>query len=255
MLIDTHCHLDFEHFDQDRDNVIQRAIQKKIKKIITIGTDIASSEKAVSLSQKYAIIYAAVGIHPNDCAATDENDLAQVRQLTAHQKVIAIGEIGLDYHYMHASKEKQKDIFKLQLRLAQSLDLPVIIHNRDAHEDMYTILSQKEFSTINGVLHSFSGDEAFLNAVLTLNFLVSFTGVVTYKKYNCEALVVTAPVERLLLETDSPFLTPVPFRGKRNEPAYMIYSAQKIAQIKNITLEELAETTGKNAINLFKFTE
>jgi TatD DNase family protein len=255
MLVDTHCHLDLEQYDQDRDKVIQRAIQNKIKKIVTIGTDIMSSEKAVSLAEKYAIIYAAAGIHPNDCAMTKEDDILRIKQLTDNKKVIAIGEIGLDYYHMKASKEQQMDIFERQLHLAQSLNLPVIIHNRDAHADIYAVLKQREYASVNGVLHSFSGDEAFLEAILDLHFMVSYTGVVTFKKNTCESLVKNTPFESLLLETDSPFLTPVPFRGKRNEPAYLIYTAQKIAQIKNIDIEELADTTGKNALNLFKFNE
>jgi TatD DNase family protein len=255
MLIDTHCHLDLEHYDPDRDNVIQRAIQKKIKKIITIGIDLESSKKAVSLSQRYAIIYCAVGIHPNDCANLKDNALSGIRQLAKQKKVIAIGEIGLDYYRMITPKEEQKEIFQKQLQLAITLNLPVIIHNREAHEDLFNILKKKEFETLTGVLHSFSGKVSFLESILDLNFYISFTGVVTFKRNNCESLVERAPVERMLLETDSPFLTPEPFRGKRNEPAYLTYTAKKIAQVKNISLEELVKTTGKSATNLFKFSD
>jgi TatD DNase family protein len=254
MLIDTHCHLDLEHYDQDRDMVIQRAIQKKIKKMINIGIDLASSERAVSLAQKYAVLYAAVGIHPNDCVKAKEHDLSRIRQLVKQKKVVAIGEIGLDYYRMTASKEKQKEFLIKQLQMALSLNLPVIIHNREAHDDIFKILNKTEFNTLTGVLHSFSGDASFLTAVLALNFDISFTGVVTFKKNNCESLVRDVPIERLLLETDSPFLTPVPFRGKRNEPSYLTYIAQKIADIKNISFEELVKITGKNAIKLFKLT-
>jgi TatD DNase family protein len=255
MLIDTHCHLDFELYDQDREIVIQRAIQNKIKKIITIGIDLASSENSVSLAQKYAVIYAAVGIHPNNCANYKEDDLIRIQQLAKQKKVIAIGEIGLDYYRKNASREQQKDFFIKQLQLALSLNLPVIVHNREAHDDIYEILNKQEFNELTGVLHSFSGDESFLKAILELNFNVSFTGVVTFKKNNCESLVKKVPIDRLLLETDSPFLTPIPFRGKRNEPAFLTYIAQKISDIKSTDIEDLIKITGKNAIKLFNLSE
>lgn len=255
MLIDTHCHLDLEHYDNDRDTVIQRAIQKKIKKIINIGIDINSSKRAVSLAQQYAIIYAAVGIHPNDCAGFQEDDLNHIKQLTRQEKVVAIGEIGLDYYRMIVPKELQKDVFQKQLRLACTLKLPVVIHNREAHNDIRMILKMSEFETLSGVLHSFTGDISFLEEVLELDYYISFTGIITFPKSNFEELIKKVPVERLLLETDSPFLTPVPFRGKRNEPAFVTYTAQKIAEIKNIPYEELLKITGKSASNLFKFQE
>ena len=255
MLIDTHCHLELEHYNKDRDSVIQRAIQKKIKKIINIGIDLNSSKQSVALAQQYATIYAAVGIHPNDCATFKENDIVRLKQLTKQNKVIAIGEIGLDYYRMIIPKKKQEEVFQEQLRLACSLNLPVIIHNREANIDILQILKKKEFDSVTGVLHSFSGDIAFLEKILELGYYISFTGVITFPKSNYEALIKKVPLERLLLETDSPFLTPVPFRGKRNEPAYLTYIAQKIAQVKNISYEELIKTTNKSASNLFKFQE
>lgn len=250
MLIDTHCHLDFEQFDEDRESVIQRAIKNNIGGIITIGTDIPSSRKSLTLAANYATIYAAVGIHPSDCAEADERDLEEIRALCATDKVVAIGEIGLDYYRMYAPKEKQQEIFRAQLALAAEKDLPVIIHNREAHEDTISIVEEAG-NGLRGVFHSFTGDSAFLKRVLNQNFYVSFTGAVTFKNAHYEDLIKEVPVDNLLLETDSPFLAPVPFRGKRNEPSYVRYTAEHIAGIKEMPVEVLAEITSKNANDLF----
>jgi TatD DNase family protein len=251
MFIDTHCHLDLKQYEQDREKVIQRAIKNKINTIISIGTDLISSQKSIELAEKFAVIYASVGIHPNDCAQIDDKAINQIKKLTAHNKVVAIGEIGLDYYRNYAPVKKQQEIFKSQLKLARSLKLPVIIHNRDAHEDIYNILVDEKAAEIGGVFHSFTGDQHFLESILAFNFYVSFTGSVTFKNSKSKELVQNVPLEKLLLETDSPFLTPVPFRGKKNEPAYITYIAEKIAQIKKISIEELAEITTENAKNLF----
>jgi TatD DNase family protein len=251
MLIDTHCHLDFSQFDSDREKVIQRAIKNKVNLIITIGTNLYSSQKAIELAEKFAVIYAAIGIHPNDCIRLEEDDFNQIKELSSHNKVVALGEIGLDYYRMNIPIKKQQDIFRIQLQLAHSLKLPVIIHNRDAHDDIYKILMEENAAETSGVLHSFTGDVSFLESILALSFYVSFTGSVTFKNSNYENILAKVPLERLLLETDSPFLTPVPFRGKRNEPAYIRYIAEKIAQIKKISVGELAKVTSENAKRLF----
>jgi TatD DNase family protein len=252
MLIDTHCHLDFSQFDNDREKVIQRAIKNKVNRIITIGTDLNSSQKAIELAEKFAVIYAAVGIHPNDCTGFEDINYDQLKALSAHNKVVALGEIGLDYYRMSIPVKQQHEIFRKQVKVAHSLKLPVIIHNRDAHNDLYNILLEENAAEISGVMHSFTGDVQFLESVLALNFYISFTGAITFKNANYDAIIDKVPLERLLLETDSPFLTPVPFRGKRNEPAYIKYIAEKIAQVKKISVAELAKITSENAKNLFK---
>lgn len=252
MFVDTHAHLDFDLYNQDREKVIQRAIENQVQAIITIGTDLESSKQAVILAEKYASIFAAVGIHPNDCALIRDEDYQLIRELTRHEKVIALGEIGLDYHHMHADKETQKNVFRKQIRIARDLGLPIIVHNRDSHEDLQKILLSESAQEIGGVLHSFSGEVSFLEKIIKLNFHISFTGNITFKKSSADILIKEVPVENLLLETDSPFLTPVPLRGKRNEPAFVVYIAQKIAEVKNMELDLLAKITTENAKKLFR---
>ncbi|MGD9486570.1 MAG: TatD family hydrolase [Calditrichaceae bacterium] len=252
MFVDTHAHLDFDSFNEDREVVIQRAIQNQVLAIITIGTDLKSSKNAVLLAEKYASIYAAVGIHPSDCAEAEDNDFEEIRELAKHEKVVAIGEVGLDYYRMHAEKDKQKDTFGRQIKLARELKLPLIIHNRDAHEDVYNMIISEKATEVGGVLHSFTGDEKFLENILLTNFHISFTGAITYKNNDSEALIANVPLERLLLETDSPFLSPMPLRGKRNEPSLIVHTAKRIAEIRGITIDQLAEVTSENAGALFQ---
>ncbi len=251
MFIDTHAHLDFEQFDEDRDAVVQRAIKNNIQAIITIGTSLESSKQAIGLADNYASIYAAVGIHPSDCGAAKDKDYAEIEKLSKHEKVIAIGEVGLDYYRMYSEKEVQKKAFIRQIALARKRNLPLIVHNRDSHEDVLDTLLAEKAGEVSGVLHSFTGTPEFLERVLNTTFYVSFTGMVTFKKYKDNQLIDMVPLDRLLLETDSPFLTPEPHRGKRNEPAHVIHTARHIAEIKGISLEELAEVTSENARHLF----
>ena len=252
MFVDTHTHLDFDAFDEDREKVIQRAIENQVLAIITIGTDLETSKQAILLAEKYASIYASVGIHPSDCAGAKDKDFDFIKELAAHEKVVAIGEIGLDYYHMHAEKEMQAKAFEKQIRIARELNLPMIIHNRDSHTDMLEILNKEGIKEIGGVMHSFSGDLDFLDKIIALNMHVSFTGNITFKKSTSNELVKKAPVENMLLETDCPFLTPVPLRGKRNEPAFIVHTAKKIAEIKEIELELLGKITSENAKSLFK---
>jgi TatD DNase family protein len=252
MLIDTHAHLQLKDYNDDRELVIQRAIKNDVDAIITIGTDILSSAEAYQLSQKFAVVYASVGIHPNDSMKVNGEDISKIEDLAQKEKVVAIGEIGLDYYRMGATKEKQKMALRKQIRLARKLNLPLIIHNREAHDDILNILKEEKGEEVSGVFHSFSGTTKFLESILAKNYHVSFTGPVTFKNTNYNQLIDHVPLEQLLLETDSPFLAPVPFRGKRNEPAYIKYIAEKIAQIKGVTLEKLSEITSENARNLFR---
>ena len=252
MYIDTHTHLQFDSFDDDRELVIQRAIKNNVAAIITIGTDAETSSQAVFFAEKYASVFAAVGIHPTDCRNVSDNDFEIISKLAGHEKVVAIGEVGLDYYHMRAPKEVQDAVFSRQINLARELNLPLIIHNRESHEDMYKLLLREKAADVGGVMHSFSGDDRFLKNILELDLHVSFTGNITYKKNDAAGQVKQVPLERLLLETDSPFLTPVPLRGKRNEPAYVIHTAKKIAEIKSISGEDVASVTSENAIRLFR---
>ncbi len=252
MFVDTHTHLDFDTYDEDREKVIQRAIENQVLAIITIGTDLETSKQAILLAEKYASIFASVGIHPSDCENLKDKDFEFIKELAGHEKVIAIGEIGLDYYHMHAEKEVQHKAFKKQIAIARELNLPMIIHNRDSHTDMLEILDNEAVKDIGGVMHSFSGDINFLNQIIAKNMHVSFTGNITFKKSTSDQLVKNTPIENLLLETDCPFLTPVPLRGKRNEPAFIMHTAKKIAELKEIELELVGKITTENAKSLFK---
>jgi len=251
MYIDTHCHLDYDSYDDNRDAMIQRSIKAKIVAMITIGTNIKSSEMSIKLAERFATVYAAVGIHPNDCMEASEVSVKKIGELCAHQKVKAIGEIGLDYYRDYTPKERQIQFFRNQLKIAREVQLPVIIHNRQAHTDVYNTLVEEKSKDLKGVFHSFDGDVNFLDSILAYNFHVSLTGVVTFKNANYDELIKRIPLENLLLETDSPFLAPEPFRGKRNEPSYIKYTAEKIAKVKEVSVKELAEITTANARELF----
>ena len=255
MYIDTHCHLDFENFNEDRESVVQRSIKNKINSIITIGTNVETSLQSIELSKKFATVFAAVGIHPNDAANANQKSIQQIYEMSSDPKVVAIGEIGLDYYRDYTPAEVQKELFRTQLKIAREKDLPVIIHNREAHADVYDILVSEKSTDLQGVMHSFDGDMHFLDSILSYNFYVSFTGVITFKNANYDELIKRVPLENLLLETDSPFLTPVPFRGKRNEPSYVTYIAKKIAEVKDISVEEIAKITSDNAQKLFKLNQ
>jgi len=255
MFIDTHTHLQFESYNDDRELVIQRAIKNDIDAMITIGTDIKSSRDALDLAKKFAVVFASVGIHPNDSENTSDSDLDEIEKMAEIDKIVAIGEIGLDYYRQYSPKEKQQNVLRKQVQLARKLGFPIIIHNREAHEDIFRILKEERAEEVSGVFHSFSGDINFLKSILNLNYCVSFTGPVTFKNTNYNKLIEYVPLEQLLLETDSPFLTPVPFRDKRNEPSYLRYIAEKVAQVKGITIEKLAEITSDNAKNLFQISK
>jgi len=253
MFIDTHCHLHFDQFDNDREKVIQRSIQNKVESIITVGTDVETSKKALDLAEKFAIVYAAAGIHPNDSANVSESDILEIQKLLKDKKILALGEIGLDYYRLISPKEQQKRIFRIQIEVANKIQKPVIIHNREAHDDLLNILIDEKIHHIGGVLHSFSGSESFLDAALKQHLYVSFTGVVTFKNSHYYKLIDRVPLDQILLESDSPFLAPEPFRGRRNEPSYLKYTAEKIAKIKGLSLEKLAQVSSENARRLFRF--
>ena len=285
MLTDTHCHLDFNKFDEDRDAVIQRAIEAGVERILIPALELKSSQAVVKLANSLPNLFAAVGFHPTDLDAWDENSVENLREMIrphpnpspsgrrtqGEGKIVAIGEIGLDYYWVKEPEKQalQREVLKQQLRLAQEVNLPVIIHMREENDawfgqasiDLLEILTvwQNDLQAQNhplakkpGVLHSFNGDLETAQKAIQLNFYIGVTGPVTYKNAEEKRQIIRQlPLERLLIETDAPFLTPVPYRGKRNEPAFVAHIADKIAEIHMTTREQVAKITSDNANNLF----
>jgi TatD DNase family protein len=254
MLIDTHCHLDFERFDADRDAVVERALAAGVERIVVPALDLQNCTAVLSLTEKYEQVYAAVGVHPNSAADWQDDWMAALRDLAGGDKVVAIGEIGLDYYWDKAPKATQMRALSMQLELAVELNLPVIIHNRESSDDVIRLLAESPLAGRErpGVLHSFSADWAVARAALDMGFYLGFTGPVTFKKANeLRQIAVQAPVDRILVETDAPFLAPHPYRGKRNEPAYVAYVAERIAQERGVDTAVFAQQTTANAMKLF----
>jgi TatD DNase family protein len=249
MLIDTHAHLDSPKFDNDREDVISRARQAEIDTIVNIGFNRETIRSTMALTEKYDFIYAAVGWHPTDASDMKlEEDLAWIEQLCGHPKVVAIGEIGLDYYWDTSPKEIQQTVFREQIRLARRLNKPIVIHNRDAHQDIIQLLKEEKASEVGGIMHCFSGSWETAKQCLDLNFHISFGGPVTFKNSKVPKEVLErVPLDRLLLETDAPYLTPHPYRGQRNESAYVRLVAETAAEIKGLTLEDIAKITSDNA--------
>jgi TatD DNase family protein len=254
LLMDTHTHLDFPQFDSDREQVIERAFTAGVKALINVGADLASSQAAVALAEAYPQVYAAVGVHPHDAKTLTAEMLEELRALASHPKVVAIGEIGLDFYRDLSSRDKQRQAFEQQLALAREVGKPVIIHDREAHKEVMAILRRwaKGGHQPVGVLHCFSGDLAMAQEAIELGFYISIAGPVTFQNARrLRELVGQLPLEKLLVETDCPYLTPHPHRGKRNEPAYVKLVAQEVARIKGGSLEEVARITSDNAQALF----
>lgn len=259
MLIDTHAHLDFRDFDPDRDAVLARAWQAGLVAIITIGFDPKANRAAVALAEAHEWVFAAVGFHPHDAKMADDDALAELQELAGHPKVVAIGEIGLDFHRDRSPRDVQRCVFRQQLQIAAELGKPVVIHDRDAHTETLDILrqwiveSQPVPAERRGVFHCFSGDLALARAAIELGFYVGVDGPITYRnERHLPAVVQALPLDRLLLETDAPFLPPHPHRGQRNEPAYVRLVADKVAEVKNLSPEEVARATTANAQALFR---
>lgn len=245
MFFDTHTHLDDEKFDTDRDELIASFKDEGLTLTVNIGANIKTSKNSIKLAEKYDFIYASVGVHPNDVGDMTESDLAQLEEWAKHPRVVAIGEIGLDYHYDEPDPEIQKVWFERQLLLAQKLNMPYIIHDRDAHADVLEII--KRVGYFNGVMHCFSGSAEMARQVTDLGMYVSIAGQVTFKNApKVQAVAQTVPLDKLLIETDSPYLTPEPFRGKRNNSAYVKYTAQKIAELRGMDVAEIARITMEN---------
>ncbi|MDZ7266482.1 MAG: TatD family hydrolase [candidate division KSB1 bacterium] len=250
-LIDTHAHLQLEQFDADREAVIARAQQAGVETIIVVSTDLASSRQSLALAEKHAGLFAAVGFHPNDCGAAGDDDFVEIARLAQHPKVVAIGEIGMDFHWQRVPAEVQQRAFVRQLQLARETGKPVIIHNRMAGGAILHALSQAGVRELRGVFHCFSENEEYARQVLALGCHVSFTGNLTYRKSALPEVARAVPLTRLLLETDCPFLAPVPQRGRRNEPAFMIHTAEKLAELHHLSVAEICRQTTRNAAQLF----
>lgn len=252
MLFDTHTHLDAPQFDTDREEVIARAVEQGVTRMINIGFNRETIPSTMKLAETYDFIYAAVGWHPQDAITMQEGDLDWIAELCKHEKVVAIGEIGLDYYWDTSPKDVQHEVFRKQIGLARSLGMPISIHNRDAHEDVVRILREEKANEVGGVMHSFSGSWEIAKMCLDLGFHLSFGGPITFKnaKQPKEVLAKT-PMDRLLIETDSPYLTPHPYRGKRNESAHVRLVAEMAAELKGVTFEEIAEITTRNALERF----
>jgi len=247
--IDTHCHIYYDKYKSDIKQVLDRSIKNNINKLICVGVDLSSSLKSIELAKKYNIVFASAGYHPHESKDAHKSYLKDLEKLFSFKKVIAVGETGLDYYYNHSSKKVQNKIFKEQLELAKTLKKPVIIHCRDAEEDIINAII--ETNSNNGVVHCFSGDINFANKLFDLGFYISFTGMITFNK-NLINVIENVPLIKIMIETDSPYLAPIPYRGKRNEPWMVKLIAEKIADIKNISLKEVADTTTNNAEKLFE---
>lgn len=253
-VIDTHAHLDDAKFENDLNDTIKRAKDAGLESIITVGTWQKNKElkHVVGLADKYDFIYAALGIHPHDAKDACDDAFKEIKELSSHPKVIAIGETGLDYHYEHSPKDIQKKVFARHIEIARELNLPLAIHSREAQNDTLDIIDRQGVRDIGGVLHCFSGSYDMARKCLDMGLYLSFTGVVTFSKaVNIHEIVKKIPVERMLIETDCPYLAPEPYRGKRNEPAFVVETARRIADIKGLSLEDVARITTLNAKNLF----
>ena len=257
MLIDSHCHIDGEAFDEDRDAVVQRARDAGVLAMLNIGTgDPHNGEiaKAVAVAEKYDGVFASVGVHPHDAKLYDDAAEEHLIELTKSEKVIAWGEIGLDYYYDHSPRDVQREVFVRQIRTAKRLGLPIIIHSRDADDETVEILTEEcSWDGFRGIMHCFGGTAKMVEALMPLGFYISFAGNVTFKKAeNLREAARVVPLGRLLIETDCPFLTPVPHRGKRNEPAMVVHTAEFLAELYEVPVETIADQTSTNFFDLFR---
>lgn len=256
MLVDTHTHLDDARYDPDREAMLTRALEAGVETMVTIGCDLATSRAAVDLAARHPCLYATVGVHPHEAKQIGDDWYVELQHLARDPKVVAYGEVGLDYHYNHSPPHLQRARFREQVGLARELRLPLVIHTREAQADTVAILREERAADVGGVFHCFSGDDWLARQALDLGFYLSFSGVVTFR--NADALreiVKWAPPDRLLVETDCPYLAPVPHRGKRNEPAHIRHVAETIAAVKSsaspTTVEDIARVTSRNARRLF----
>ena len=251
MLFDTHAHLNDPAFDADREAVLLGLREKGVEYVMNVGCCLESSKDCIAMAEKYPFVYASVGTHPDSAQEVNEEVLEQYRQMAQHPKVLAIGEIGLDYYYETVPRETQQKAFRMQMELARELKMPVIIHERDAHDDGMRIV--KEFKDVTGVFHCYSGSAEMARQLVNMGWYIGFTGVLTFK--NARKAVETAqriPLDRIVLETDCPFMAPEPFRGKRNDSGYLYRMAEKLAEIRGISVEEVHAVTTENAKRLYR---
>lgn len=256
MLIDTHAHLDMKAFDADRDAVVDRSLKGGVHGIISVGIDRKSSVRAIELAGQYPCVKAAIGYHPHNAQGCTPADLAELAPLAEDPAVVAWGEIGLDFYREYSNPEAQQPVFEEQLTMAHDLGLPVVIHDREAHEAVYGALKKMGKGDRKGVIHCFSGDLALAQAFMDLGYYISIPGTVTYKTATItQQVAASLPLDRLLVETDAPFLTPVPNRGRRNEPLFVTYTAREVARLRGLELAEVARQTTQNAAYLFGLEE
>ena len=249
MLIDTHCHLDPQYFPEGADEALTRARSAGVTGFVCIGVgSLEQTQSAVELAQRRPDVWATVGVHPHDAASFDAGLEAELLRLAASPRVVAIGEIGLDFHYDHSPREQQAVVLRRFIAVARELKKPIVIHTRNAPEETLRILADEQASQVGGIIHCFSENKAFAERALDLGFDLSFSGIVTFKRAtDIQEVAAWAPADRILVETDSPYLAPVPLRGKRCEPAYVLHTARFVADLRGIAVEELAKLTSQNA--------
>lgn len=251
MLIDSHVHLNNEQFDLDREYLIKNLKNNGIELVVNVGADLKSSIESVELAKEYENIYATVGVHPHSAKDLTDDMLEELKDLTKEKKVVAIGEIGLDYHYDNSPRDIQRKWFKKQIQLAKELDLPIVVHSREADQDTLDILKE-ESKGLKAIIHCFSSDRAMMKEYIDLGFYISLAGPTTFKKTDeLKEVAKEIPIEKLLVETDCPYLAPHPYRGKRNEPMFVKHTAELIAKLRGMTLEDLALQTNKNTKSIF----
>ncbi|MFB7159031.1 TatD family hydrolase [Lysinibacillus sp. NPDC056232] len=253
MFIDTHVHLNADQYEEDLQEVIDRALEAKVETMVVVGFDRKTIEKTMQLVEQYDFVYGVIGWHPVDAIDCRQEDLNWIEELAAHPKIVGIGETGLDYYWDKSPKDVQQTLFRKQIHLAQKLNLPIIIHNRDATGDVVQILREENAASVGGVMHCFSGSVETAHECIAMNFMISLGGPVTFKNARMPKEVATEiPLEHLMIETDAPYLAPHPYRGKRNEPALVPLVAEEIARLKGLTIEEIAQVTTANAKKIFK---
>jgi TatD DNase family protein len=252
MLFDTHVHLNADQYNEDLQEVISRAQDEGVTNMVVVGFDRPTILRAMELTERYEFIYACVGWHPVDAIDMTNQDLEWIEELAAHPKVVAIGEMGLDYHWDKSPKEIQQEVFRKQIRLAKKVKLPIVIHNREATADIMKILKEEGAEEVGGIMHCFSGSPIVAKECVKMNFYISLGGPVTFKNAKKpKEVAAEIPLDKLLIETDCPYLAPHPYRGKRNEPSFVKLVAEEIAEIKGLTFEEVAFVTTRNAKKIF----
>lgn len=254
-MIDSHCHLDFKNYDGKRERMVAEANAAGVHTIFNIGIDLASSKRSIELAERFECVYATVGVHPHDAKTLDDYVLSKLSSMAEHEKVMAIGEVGLDYYRDLSPRDIQKKVFRAQLELAVDKKLPIVIHTRDSFDDTYEIVTEYVDRLAGGIFHCFQGDTATAHKVFDLGFYISVGGITTFKNSDMSRVAAEVPLERVLLETDSPFLTPVPFRGKTNQPAYVKYVCERVAELRGMSPDEVERITDANCRRFFRLGE